>query len=58
MLRESLVSCLVVAGHEQLTLLLSWVDTDGIQSISDIVCVDLSISSDVEDAECIRGVEV
>ena len=55
---ESAVSVGVVPSDEEVDLILGWEETDGVESISELVGVDDTIASLVEDLEGISEVEV
>lgn len=56
---ESSISGLVVSAHEEFSLIISWVDTDGVETLHELVGGNLTISNWlIEDVESIEQVEV
>jgi len=55
---ESAVSAVVIPSDEEIDLVLGWEETDGVESISQLVGIDDTIASLVEDFEGISEVEV
>ena len=56
---ESSVSRLVISVHEELSLIVSWIDADGVETLHKLIDGDLAISDWlIEDVEGIEQVEV
>ena len=55
---KSSVSALVVSLYEEINLLSGWEHVDGVQTGSELVGIDSSVSWDVEDVEGVSEVEV
>ena len=55
---KSSISRLIVSGDHELTLIKSWVNANGIESLLELMNINGSISWNVEDSESINNVEV
>ena len=56
---KSSVSGLVVSVQEEVSLIVSWVDSDGVETCHELVSGDLAVSGRlIEDVECVEQVEV
>jgi len=56
---ESSVAGLVISVQEEVGLIVSWIDTDGVETLHELVSGDLAISDWlIEDVECVEQVEV
>jgi len=56
---KSSVSGLVISVQEEVSLIVSWVDSDGVETLHELVSGDLAVSDWlIEDVECIEQIEV